>query len=47
MSSSPTSNDPQEGESEGKSTEEKQAEAEELQRLSAVTVFETIRREGE
>lgn len=32
---------------EGTSTEEKQAEAKEHQRLSAVTVFETIRREGD
>ena len=33
--------------SEGKADQEKQAEAEELQRLSAVTVFETIRLEGD
>jgi formate/nitrite transporter FocA (FNT family) len=33
--------------SEGKADQEKQAEAEDLQRLSAVTVFETIRLEGD
>jgi formate/nitrite transporter FocA (FNT family) len=38
---------PADQEAQRKSTEEKQAKAEEHQRLSAVTLFETIRREGD